>query len=158
MQMIAAKPSRLTDQRLQRLTLWLALTVVWFASHVLAQVAPHAAARLLKQHAQTARLLLVARAVKRIGFRAPCRGVIPMEARPYTCRRVAGAVLRRALRKGASALCAVLAESERWIARIARSLRRGFTKLRRLPRPRPGDLPTFALALIAPLRAAADTS
>jgi hypothetical protein len=145
MQMNAAHPQsrtklRISEQRLQRLSLWLALTIAWFAAHVLGAIAPQMAARLLNQHAHSARLLLVARAVKRIGFTAqhmPSR----VERRRLTCRGVAGVLMRSALRRGtlsdrAQALCTALAEAERWIGYIARRLQRGFTKLRILPKPR----------------------
>ncbi len=132
------RPVLPTAQRLQRLGLWLALTVAWFAAHVLAHVAPRGARGLLNEYARHARLLLVIRAVKSVAFR---RGVVHADMRRLTCRAAAGAVLRRALRRGAlsqraRALCNALAEPERWIARIAKRLQRGFTKLRRQPSPR----------------------
>ena len=130
------RPSRLTDQRLQRLSLWLALTIAWFAAHVLNTLAPKAAARLSSQHAHYARMLLVLHAVRRLAFTAPRRGPIPIDARNYTTRRVAGAALRRALRQGPRALCAILAAPERWVALVVRRLARGLTKLRRLPKVR----------------------
>jgi hypothetical protein len=132
------RPLLPSAQRLQRLSLWLALTIAWFAAHVLAHVAPRAAKGVLSQYARNARLLLVIRAVKAVAFR---RGAMHADMRRLTCRAAAGGVLRRALRKGAlnqrvRALHAALAAPERWIAQIAKRLRRGFTKLRRLPAPR----------------------
>ncbi len=132
------RPLLPSAQRLQRLSLWLALTIAWFAAHVLAHLAPRGARALLNEYARHARLLLVIRAVKAVAFR---RGVVHADMRRLTCRAAAGAVLRRALRRGAlsqrvRALCAALAAPERWIARIAQRLQRGFTKLRRLPTPR----------------------
>jgi hypothetical protein len=132
------RPLLPSEQRLQRLSLWLALTIAWFAAHVLAHVAPRAAKGVLTQYARNARLLLVIRAVKAACFR---RGVVHADMRRLTCRAAAGAVLRRALRNGAlgqraRAICNALAEPERWIAQIAKRLQCGFTKLRRLPAPR----------------------
>jgi hypothetical protein len=157
---------RITDERLQRLCLWLALTVAWFAAHVLGAVAPEdplkrAAAVLLAQHGRIARNLLALRAVRRIGFKAPRRTSVPVDIRRLTARGVAGVALRRALRRHTlagrtRALCALLAESERWIAHIARRLKRGFTKLRALPRPRRAHLRSIASApLTAPHAAVA---
>lgn len=152
--MIAAKmkhtpcPPLPSDQRLARLSLWLALTVAWFAANVLARIAPHASARVLTEHARHARLLLVTRAVKAAAFR---RGLIHADMRRLTCRSVAGAALRRALRTGAlsqraCAIAEALAAPERWIAYIARLLKRRFTKLRRLPTPRRTRARIMALA------------
>jgi hypothetical protein len=160
--MTAARPSPLNEQRLQRLSLWLALTVAWFVAHVLGAVAPEAAARLLAQHARSARLLLVARAVKRLGFTA-ARIPLRIERRRLTCRAVAGAALRHAFRQRtlagrARALCAALADAERWIARIVRRLRRGFTKLRCLPKPHRTYLPAAAPAAPLPKLHAVNTS
>lgn len=136
------RPLLLSEQRLARLSLWLALTVTWFVAHVLARLAPHAAARVLTEHARYARLILVVRAVRAAAFR---RGFIHADMRRLTCRAVAGPALRRALRS-ASALCDALAAPERWIAQIVRRLKRGFTKLRALPAPRRTRIsaPTFA--------------
>jgi hypothetical protein len=132
------RPRLASEQRLQRLSLWLALTAAWFAAHVLAHLAPRAAGRVLTEYSRDARLLLVIRAVKAAAFR---RGAIHADMRRLTCRAAAGAALRRALRKGAlsqraRAICAALAAPDRWIARIVKRLQRGFTKLRRLPAPR----------------------
>jgi hypothetical protein len=154
--MRTARPSRISDQRLQRLSLWLALTVAWFAAHVLGRIAPQAAARMLTQHAHGARILLTLRAVRRIGFKARRRGALPIDMRRLTSRGAAGAALRRALRKGtpsarAGALCAVLANAERWIAHIAHRLERGFTKLRCLPKPRRVKLRATASAPLSTL-------
>jgi hypothetical protein len=142
------RPPALSDQRIARLSLWLALTIAWFAAHVLARLAPRAAAEILSEHARHARLLLVARAVKAAAFR---RGVIHADMRRLTCRAVAGAALRRALRTGpharrARALCDALAAPERWLAHIVRRLRRGFTKLVRLPMPRRTRVHAIAIA------------
>jgi hypothetical protein len=133
-----AKGPRLTDRRLQRLSLWLALMIVWFAAHVLGRVSPEKAARLLAQHARDARMLLVARAVKRLDYQAP-RLSGRIERRRLTIRAVAGAALRRALPQPslagrARALCAALANADHWIARIIERLNRGFTKLCCLPK------------------------
>jgi hypothetical protein len=132
----APRPRPASEPRLQRLSLWLALTVAWFAAHVLAHLAPRAAGRILTQYARDARLLLVIRAVKAAPFR---RGAIHADMRRLTGRAAAGAALRRALRKGRSqrarAICAALAAPNRWVAQIVKRLQRGFTKLRRLPAP-----------------------
>jgi hypothetical protein len=132
------RPRLVSEQRLTRLSLWLALTVAWFAAHVLARLAPAAAARVLAGHARHARLLLVTRAARAVAFR---RGAIHADMRRLTCRGAAGGALRRALRKGAPservrAIGNALAAPERWVAKIAKRLQRGFTKLRRLPAPR----------------------
>ncbi len=132
------RPRLPSEQRIQRLSLWLALTIAWFAAHVLAHLAPRAARGVLMEYARHARLLLLIRAVRAVSFR---RGAMHADMRRLTCRAVFGGALRRALRKGAlrdriRALCAALAAPERWIAHIARRLQRGFTKLRRLPAPR----------------------
>jgi hypothetical protein len=129
------RPRLASEQRLRRLSLWLALTIAWFAAHVLAHLAPRAAGRVLTEHARHARLLLVIRAAKAAAFR---RGAIHADMRRLTCRAVAGAALRRALRNGAlsqraRAICAALAAPDRWVAQIVKRLQRGFTKLRRLP-------------------------
>jgi hypothetical protein len=127
-----------SEQRLERLSLWLALSVAWFAAHVLARLAPEAAARIVDEYARHARLLLVARALRRAPLRRlPGRAGV----RRLTCRAVAGGALRRALNAGphrrrVHEICAVLASPERWVARIVRRLRRGFTKRGGLPAPR----------------------
>jgi hypothetical protein len=159
--MTTARSSLLNEQRLQRLSLWLALTVAWFVAHVLGRVAPHAAARILAQHARDARMLLVARAVTRVGIkrrRLPAR----IKGRRLSIRGVAGSALRRAFHQGpledrARALCAVFAEAERWIARIARRLKRGFAKLGCLPKPRRVRAPSCARAPL-PARQVIDTT
>jgi hypothetical protein len=143
------RPQLPSEQRLRRLSLWLALTIAWFAAHVLAPLAPRAARGVLTDYARNVRLLLVIRAVKAVAFR---RGVVHADMRRLTCRAVAGPALRRALRKGAlsqraRALFTALAAPERWIARIAKRLQRGFTKLRRLPAPRRTRAKAIAQAL-----------
>lgn len=159
----------ISEHRLQRLCLWLALVVARLAAPVLNVIAPRAMARLLDDYARIARLLLVARAIKRVAFRAPRLGVIPADFRRHTLRRIAGASLRRALRgpdrasldDKVRALVACLAEAERWIAHLTRRLQRGLTKLRRLPRPRQAPLRAVAMVVDcapAALHAAADTS
>jgi hypothetical protein len=156
----------ITEHRLQRLCLWLALVVARLAAPVLNAIARRALARQLNDYARIATLLLVARAIKRVAFKAPRLGVIPQESRRHTLRRVAGARLRRALRGCAdratladrlSALCAVLAGAERWIAHLTRRLQHGLTKLRRLPSPCRVRLTALACAPAA-LCVAADTS
>ena len=153
----ASRLSRTTDQRLQRLMLWLALTVARFIAPMLNAVAPRAAKRALSDYARAARLLITLAAVRRVAFKAPKRGDMPIGARRHTTRRVAGAALRRALRKDPRALCAALAASERWIATIMRRLRRGLTKLCCLPKPRRVVLATLARAPLG-FALAADTS
>ncbi len=119
--MSATRPqaaTRLTDARLQRLCLWLALTIAWFAAHVLGAIGPddplkRAAAQMLRQHGRNARNLLALRAVRRIGFKAPRRGATPIDIRRLTARGAVGVALRRALRGQtlagrARALCALL--------------------------------------------------
>ena len=150
----SARPSRISDQRLQRLCLWLVLTIARFAAPLLNTLAPRAASRMLRQYTEIARLLIVARAVKRVAFKAPRSGPIPEGSRRYTTRRVAGAALRRALRQDVRE---VLAEAERWIAHVTRRLQRGLTKLRLLPKPRRvRPIASVAAAFAPPL--AADTS
>jgi hypothetical protein len=156
--MSSAHPLRISDQRLQRLCLWLALTVAQFAAHVLGAVAPQMAARMLTEHADAARNLLILRAIRRVGIKPTRRRSSPVEMRRILSRGVVGAALRRALRgrtraDRAHALCAVLADAERWIARIVRRLRRGFTKLRCLPRPRRVRLRAIARAPLFALHA-----
>jgi hypothetical protein len=112
-----------------------------------------------RQHARDARNVLALRAIRRIGFKAPRRGPIPIDIRRLTARGAAGAALRRAFRHKtlagrARALCAMLAEPERWIAHIAKRLRRGFTRLRALPRPRRAQLRPIACAPLSALHAA----
>lgn len=163
--MSAAPRTPITERRLQRLCLWLALVVAKLAGPVLSVIAPRALARLLDEYARNAAMLLVLRAVKRIGFKAPRRGPIPVESRRFNARRVAGARLRRALRGWRASsvsdriltFCAALAEAERWIAHITRRLRRGFTKLRLLPKPRRVWLRAFSDVFATP-HYAADTS
>jgi hypothetical protein len=138
--MNAVRPlSATARRRVSRVSLWLCLTVTWFAAQVMARVAPSAARKVLTEYAYIARSLLVARALTHLDLRkrTVCvRGAI----RRLTIRAVAGPALRRALRRGtlharANAICAALASPERWIQRIARRLRRRFTKLRRPPAP-----------------------
>lgn len=161
----ATRP-RITEQTLSRLCLWLALIAARLIAPALNAIAPRAAARLLDEYARIAAMLLVARAVKRIAFKAPrlspCWGRFPVERRRLNVRRVAGARLRRALRvvsrdDRARALCAVLAAAERWIAHITRRLQRGFTKLRRLPKLAQAQLCAYACAPAGRTHAA-DTS
>jgi hypothetical protein len=149
---------RVTDQRLQRLCLWLALMAARFAAHVLGAVAPQMAALLLKEYERGACNVLILRAVRRAGIKAPCRGSVPVEMRRLRSRGVVGAALRRALRRKtladrARALCTLLADADRWIALIARRLKRGFTKRRILPKPQRAHLSTgtFAPSFAAPL-------
>ncbi|MES1158535.1 MAG: hypothetical protein ABUL42_01440 [Terricaulis silvestris] len=132
----APRPQSVSAQRLSRLSLWLRLTVSWFAAHVLALAAPQAAACFLAKHARDTRMLLVSRAVKAARFRRG--GVITADMRRLTSRGVAGVKLRRALHTGtfsqrARAICDALAAPDRWIAYIVKRLRRGFTKLQRAP-------------------------
>lgn len=160
--MNAAPRPRITERTLQRLCLWLALVVARLVGPVLEALAPRAGARLLDEYARIAAMLFVARAVTRTRFKAPRLGFIPMESRRLNVRRVAGAQLRRALcsphrADRARALCTCLANAERWIAHIARRLRRGLTKLRRLPRPAQALLRALSCAP-ATLLFAADTS
>ncbi|MES1202834.1 MAG: hypothetical protein ABUS57_15465 [Pseudomonadota bacterium] len=115
----APRPQSVSAQRLLRLSLWLRLTVSWFAAHVLALTAPQTAARFLAKHARDARMLLVSRAVKAAGFRRG--GVIAADMRRLTGRGVAGVKLRRALRTGtfsqrAHAICDALAAPDCWPA------------------------------------------
>jgi hypothetical protein len=156
--MTTAIRTAITEHHLQRLCLWLALVVARLVAPVLNAIAPHAMARLLDDYARIARLLLVARAMQRVAFKAPRFGPVPAAIsegwRGPNVRRVAGANLRRALRGG---LIACLAEAERWIAHLTRRLQRGLTKLRRLPKPRRVHLPAISCAPAAP-RFAADTS
>jgi hypothetical protein len=91
----APRPPPASAQRLQRLSLWLCLALAWFAAHVLTRVAPHAAAQVLTRHAREARLIW-------LGLYEPptsgCDRVLigPVFMHRLTCRRLAGARLRRA--------------------------------------------------------------
>jgi hypothetical protein len=60
-----------SETRLARLTTWLALTVTWFAAHVLALFAPHQATRQLKRYARWSRIVLIVCAMKRMRFPPP---------------------------------------------------------------------------------------
>jgi hypothetical protein len=136
------RPPLPSDQRISRLSLWLHLTVAWFAAHVLALFAPHQAARELKRYARYARFLLMIRTLKQTPWpRRRRRACTPGHIRHMTWRRIAGGVLRRALHTGslrdrANAIYAAMTAPERWLAHIARRLKRRFTKLRRLPAAR----------------------
>jgi hypothetical protein len=134
----APSPSAI-QRRVSRLSLWLCLTVTWFAAHVLGRIAPHAANKMLIDYARIARTLLVAHALRHGAVSAHKR-TPQAETRSPTVRRVAGPALRRALRQGsfrdrANAICAALAAPERWIKCIVRRLRLRFTKPGRLPAP-----------------------
>lgn len=136
----SARPA-LSEPRLARLSLWLALAIGYFVAHGLARIAPKRAAEVIAHYARAVRLVLVARAVKRAALPKTARTHRPAPAHRLTCRRVLGANLRRRLRLGgtverARTLTALLAAPERWIAAITRRLRRRFTRLRRLPAPR----------------------
>jgi hypothetical protein len=150
--------SHITDQRLSRLSLWLCLTVMWFAANVLARLAPHAAERALAAYAHAARTLLVARALKQTALCQRAPAISRIKTRNLTVRRVVGSTVRRALRGGSLAerarrICALLAAPERWIAAISRRLRRRFTKLRRLPAPPRARLFAATLLPSAPTNA-----
>jgi hypothetical protein len=137
------------------LSLWLTLTIAWFAAHVLAHVAPQAAARMLTQYARDAGVLLVVRALKQIIPPAARRSHLPQDIRRLTCRAVAGARLRRALHTGtlierARAIADAVTNPERWVAHIVRRMQRRFTRMRRLPAP----IRTPARAIAPTLRAA----
>lgn len=152
----AAPLSPAAAKRLSRLSLWLCLTVVWFAAHVLARLAPSAASRMLTQYARTARLLLVARTLSQTVFRMRQHG--RAELRRLTVRCAGGAALRRALRRGslaerAEAICAALAAPEPWIAYTARRLRRSAPKRALLPTPHPTNACVIADAPSAPVHA-----
>lgn len=129
------------SQRLERLSLWLCLALARFMIHALSHVAPRVARQTLRHFAHAARLVLVARALRTTKLAKP-RGADPTaRKRRLTCRGVAGAQIRRALRANtpearARAIADMLAAPERWIGLIARRLRKGFTKMRRLPRPK----------------------
>lgn len=139
----APAPTLPTELRLNRLHKWLSLWLVWFVAHVLAHIAPQRAVALLAQARRRTRILLLIHALRRVPpppqpHKPRCYDL----ARP--CRRVSSSVivghaLNRALKAPdaiaqAQHLYAILANPERWIARIVRRLKRGFTKLRRAPR------------------------
>jgi hypothetical protein len=152
---------------MSRLQRWLTLLLVWFVAHV-AAIAPRLARCWVQRARRRALLLLQIRAVMLI---APTLGPPSTLKRCYDPRsrraeldgrRVAGAFLRRALRRSgpadtARAIYRALTEdAARWIAHIARRLRRCFTKLRRapaLPRTR-----VRAVALTAQSTAALNSS
>lgn len=161
---IAPAPTRLSALRLSRLQKWLSLWLVWFVAHVLAHIAPPRAAAMLAQARRRTRILLLIHALRRVAPPAQ-----PHKPRCYdparTCRELdarvlVGHALNRALKApGAIAqaqhLYAILANPERWIARIVRRLMRRYTKLRRAPRFEHAiPLRSFA----APTAFAADTS
>jgi hypothetical protein len=142
------------------LSLWL----VWFVAHLLAYIAPQRAAALLAQARRGTRVLLLLHALRRITPpRQPHKPRCYDPARP--CRRlsarvIVGHALNRALKAPdaiaqAQHLYAILANPERWIARIVRRLNRRYTKLRRAPRFA-HSTPLNSLA--APTAFAADTS
>jgi hypothetical protein len=161
---IAPAPTLPTELRLNRLTKWLSLWLVWFVAHVLAHIAPRRAAALLAQARRRTRILLLLHALRRV---APPRQ--PQKPRCYDparpCRRLrprvlVGHALNRALKAPdaiaqAQHLYVILVHPERWIARIVRRLKRRYTKLRRAPRF------AYAIRLISlavPNAFAADTS
>jgi hypothetical protein len=148
---ITLSSAQITTQRFSRLSLWLCLTIMRFAARALAPLGPHAARRALSAHARTLRLLLVAGALTHIVRGAHSPAPHHVATRGLTVRRVVGSVLRRAMRRGtlgehAKALCSVLAAPARWIAAIARRLRRQFTKLRSVPKPPRARLSAVACA------------
>lgn len=139
----APAPTRLSALRLDRLQKWLSLWLVWFVAHVLAHIAPQRAAALLAQARRRTRILLLIHALRRVppppqphkprcyDLARPCRRL--------SARVIVGHALNRALKApGAIAqaqhLNAILANPQRWIARIVRRLKRRYTKLRRAPR------------------------
>jgi hypothetical protein len=131
-----------SETRLARLTTWLALTVTWFAAHVLALFAPHQATSQLKKYARWSAIVLIVCAMKRMRFPRPAhRNHRPgARKRDLSMRRLGGAELRQALRAGtpaarARAIYAILTNPERCLARLVRRMQRRFTKLRVLPRP-----------------------
>jgi hypothetical protein len=153
-----------TEHRLARLQTWLALTIAWFAAHVLALVAPNAAANELARLGRWTRLLIIVRALKRTSL--PRTSNRPRcydnhsRVRRLTDRRMAGAGLRRALKARspqarARALYAALTYADAWIARLARRFTRRFTKLRRV---RHRALTAPALCAACAMRDFADTS
>jgi hypothetical protein len=161
---IASVPTLPSALRLNRLQKWLSLWLVWFVTHVLAHIAPQRAAALLVQARRRTRSLLVVHALRRVTPpRQPPKPRCYDPARP--CRRLrarvlVGHALNRALKAPdaiaqAQHLYAILANPERWIARIVRRLMRRYTKLRRAPR---FDYAIPLSSLSAPNAFAADTS
>lgn len=146
-----------SEHSLKRLQKWMMLTLIWFAAHVLAVMAPATAARWLREMRHNLRAVMLVRAF----HRAPDP---PLASHPgcydrawvtdtIRLRGMAGYKFMRALSgRGAleqsRALYAVLADAERWIDHLVRRLRRGFT---RLVRPR-------GVAHAAPQLAAAHVS
>ena len=137
-------PALLSAHRLARFRRWLELSILWFAAHLLGRIAPALAARQLTRYRRWARHWLVVQAVARV--QAPPARPRPAHdfapRRRLTPRRMLGVRAIRALRgegslrQRAQALAAILAAPKRLIARIVRRLRRRFSKLRALPRPR----------------------
>jgi hypothetical protein len=153
-----------TELRVNRLQKWLSLWLVWFVAHALAYIAPLHAAALLAQARRRTRNLLVVHALRRVTPpRQPPKPPCYDPARP--CRRLrarvlVGHALNRALKARdaiaqARHLYAILANPERWIARIVRRLKRRYSKLRRAPR---FDYAIPLSSLSAPIAFTADTS
>lgn len=131
-----------SETHIARVATWLTLTVVWFAAHVLALIAPDEAKRYLATFARWANTVIIAKALRRR------RDPKTQPRRPYPCGRqrritlrvIGGGALRSALQSRsaagrAGAIYAILTKPERWIARVMRRIARRFTKLRTLPRP-----------------------
>ena len=147
-------PSELCLQRLQQ---WMMLTLVRFAVHLLAVIAPDVAARCIAEMRGRLCTVMLVRAFRLVREPRPL-GRADCDDRAWTLRDLrvrgmAGFVFMRALAgRGAleqsRALYAVLADADRWVAHLARRIARGFTKLRQ-PRHRslraPPPTPAHAL-------------
>jgi len=152
-----------SEHQFKRLQKWLTLTLVWFVAHVLATIAPAMAARCLADARRNARNLLLVRAfyhAPRERVRWP-EGYDPRErVEDVAPRQMAGLAFAQALSaRGALAQCralyAVLQNADVWIARIARRLRRGFTRLHRRRRIQLVCMPSNHISFAAPF---SDTS
>ena len=139
----APAPDLPADYRLARLQKWVALSLVWFAAHVLALIAPDAARAWLDAMRRNVRLLLLARALKQV--RLPAKNTRPRCYDPgsvragFSLRAMIGLDVNRALRghglrESAGALHQALTHPDRLIARIVRRLNRRFTRRRRMRR------------------------
>lgn len=150
-----------SEHSLKRLQKWMMLTLIWFAAHVLAVMAPATAARWLREMRHNLSVVMLVRAF----HQAPEPAFAPHPGcydrawmtNMISLRGMAGIRFTRALSgRGAldqsRALYAVLADAERWIDHLVRRLRRGFTRLIR-PQRVMMAAPQLAAAHVA-LRAA----
>lgn len=132
-----------SDYRLARLQKWMALSLVWFAAHVISAIAPDAARAWLTRLRQHTRLLLLAQALKQVRLptqdgRVRCYD--PQSARlDFSVRAMIGLEVNRALRghglrDQARVLHEALTNPAPLVARIMQRLERRFTRRRRMRR------------------------